>query len=109
MKLVIHFDAPVELAKRGAEAAFAHYLVRYAQYEPRVVWRSERSLEFSLTAKGIRVTGRATLDDGAVAIEMAVPFVFRILEARAKAAVTREIHTWIERIRAADAAAAAPG
>lgn len=107
MKLVIHYDAPVELAKRGAEAAFAHYVVRYAQYEPRVVWRSERSLDFSLKAKGIRVTGSATLDDGAVAIEMAVPFVFRILEARATAAVTREIHIWLDRIRAADATARA--
>lgn len=104
MKLVIHYDAPVELAKRGAEAAFAHYVVRYAHYEPRVAWRSDRSFEFSLKAKGIRITGSATLDDGAVAIDMAVPLLFRILEARATAAVTREIHSWIERVRASEAA-----
>ena len=104
MKLVIHYDAPVELAMRGAQAAFAHYVVRYAQYEPRVVWKSARSFDFSLKAKGIRITGTATLDDGAVAIGMAVPFVFRILEARATTAVTREIHTWIDRVRAGDAA-----
>ncbi len=103
MKLVIHYDAPVELAKRGAEAAFAHYVVRYAPYEPRVVWKSDRTFDFSLKAKEIRVTGSATLDDGAVAIDMAVPFDFRILEARATAAVTREIHSWIERVRAEDA------
>ena len=104
MKLVIKYDAPVELAKRGAQAAFAHYVVRYAHYEPRVVWKSDRSFDFSLKAKGIRVHGSAALDDGAVAIEMAVPFVFRILEARATAAVTGEIHTWIERVRATEPA-----
>jgi hypothetical protein len=104
MKLVIRHDAPVEIAKRGADAAFAYYVVRYAAYEPRVTWKTPRSFDFSIKAKGIRVNGTATLDDGTVAIEMSIPFVFRVLEARATAAVTREIRIWIDKVRLADAA-----
>ena len=83
MKLVIHHDATVEIARKGAEAAFAAY---------------------SVNARGVHVAGTATLDDGTIAVEMRVPFVFRVLESRAKAAVTREIHGWLAQVQAEEAA-----
>lgn len=104
MKLVIHHDATVEIARKGAEAAFAAYSVKYAQYRPTVTWRSPQSFEFSVNARGVHVAGTATLDDGTIAVEMRVPFVFRVLESRAKAAVTREIHGWLAQVQAEEAA-----
>jgi hypothetical protein len=99
MKITIPHDAPWEVAKRGAELAFAHYVVRYARYEPRLSWESPKRFRFSLTAKGLRVSGTATLDDGSVAVDIEVPFPFRVFESRARQAVAREVALWVAKAR----------
>jgi hypothetical protein len=107
MKITIVHGAPWEVAKRGAELAFAHYGVKYARYEPRLSWEAPNRFRFSLSAKGLRVSGTATIDDGTVAVDIEVPFPFRVFESRARQAVTREVQIWVAKAR--ETGPASPG
>lgn len=99
MKITITHGAPWEIARQGATLAFEHYAVRYARYEPRLAWEAPNRFRFSLTARGMRVGGTATIDDGTVAVDIEVPFPFRIFESRARQAVAREVTVWVEKAR----------
>jgi hypothetical protein len=83
MKHVIHHNLDLNQSRSLAERAIAHYEKRFAKYEPKVRWIDDRRAEVRFNAKGISLTGNVELQPGAVAIDLDVPFLFRVFRGTA--------------------------
>jgi len=97
MKHVVkhHLDQP--LARKAADAAYAAYSKRFAEYSPTSRWTSETHCDVTFTVKGVTLRGYLELEPGGVAMDLNVPFLFRPFKDRALAIVEREVRTWIHK------------
>ncbi len=99
MKHVIAHDLDVATAKKVTERAFAEYQHRYAKYDPRFRWASDRRAELSFSAKGLKLEGAMEVAEREITLELDVPFLLRPFRGRAMEIIEREVKVWLERAR----------
>lgn len=102
MKHVMRHDLSPDVAKKVAEHAFDAYRERFADYNPRLTWTSDKHAEASFEAKGIKLGGTIELRPQEIAFEMKVPFVLRVFEKKALAVMERELDHWVQKAKAGD-------
>jgi hypothetical protein len=100
MKHVIPHDLDLELSKKAAERAFASYAAKLAEYDPKVTWTDSSHATISFKVKGISLTGSFTIRQGAIDMDLDVPFLLRPFQGRAVDVIDREVKEWIEKARA---------
>jgi hypothetical protein len=91
MKHVLHHDLDVEQSKRVAEKALKEYRERFSQYNPTLVWLSDKRAQVSFAAKGMTVSGFVELTRGAVEVDVEVPFLFRMFRKPAMKVLDNEL------------------
>ena len=82
-------------AKLVADKSLDSYRRQFSEYQPRLTWPSSTRAEIAFKIKGVTLTGSVDLLPGVFAIDMEVPFVFRLFKKKATAVVEREIRKWI--------------
>lgn len=97
MKHTIEHSLPFDMAKKAAEKAFNAYAERFAKYNPTATWKDERSADVGFEAKGVKLGGAVTLRDGAIDLEMDVPFLFKPFRSKALEIIEGEIRNWIDK------------
>ena len=88
-----HLD--FEAAKRATTCAFDSYIERFQQYNPTARWMSEKTAQITFSVKGVQMKGSLELEATAIAIDISVPFLFRIFQSKAVEVVEREIRHWV--------------
>jgi hypothetical protein len=99
MKHVIPHDLELGLSKKAAERAFAAYAAKLAEYDPKVTWTDAMHATISFKVKGISLTGAFTIRQGAIDMDLDVPFLLRPFQGRAVEVIDREVNEWIQRAR----------
>jgi hypothetical protein len=102
MKHSVPHDLGREKAKAAAEAAFASYAARFAQYRPTVTWTSPDRADISFTAKGITLKGVLEVTEASIDMDLDVPFLLRPFKDKALGAIDREISHWIGKARSGE-------
>lgn len=95
MKHTIEHSLPIELAKKATTKAFEAYAERFAKFKPTADWKTDYEASVGFEAKGVKLGGDLTLREGAVDLEMSVPFVFKPFRTRALEIIEAEIRKWI--------------
>ena len=95
----IPHDLDFNLAKLAAERAAEAYGKRFAEYEYRAKWVSDRRVELGFTVVGKRLEGAMTVKDDHLELELDVPFLFRPFRGKAIEIIEKEARTWIDKAR----------
>lgn len=99
MQHKVPHDLDQEHARRVTDKALEAYKDRFSEYNPEIRWHGDDKAEVEFRAKGVSMKGTFQLLAGAIAIDMEVPFVFKVFRKKAIDVVDREIRTWIERAK----------
>lgn len=99
MKHTISHPLPIDVAKKATQKAFEAYAERFEKYNPTAEWRGDYAADVGFEAKGVKLGGAITLRDGAIDIEMDVPFLFKPFRSKAVAVIEDEIRKWIDRAK----------
>src|SRR3982750_344939 len=99
MKHSVPHDLGRDRAKKAAEAAFASYAARFANYSPTAKWTSPDRADISFTAKGITLKGVLEVLPSSIDMDLDVPFLLRPFKEKALGAIDREISLWIDKAR----------
>lgn len=103
MKHVIVHDLGVPMAKKVAEAAFAEYEQRYAKYNPKFRWASDRKAEgITIHAMGVTLAGAMEVSEGEITVDVRVPFILRPFRGRAMEIIEREVKDTVGRAHAGE-------
>ena len=97
MKHTIEHHLPTDMAKKACVKAFESYAERFAKYQPTADWVSDDSANVGFEAKGVKLGGSVVLREGAVDLDMDVPFIFKPFRNKAMEVIEREIREWIGR------------
>jgi hypothetical protein len=100
MKHTVTHDLPFDLAKKAADAALQAYATRFAEYDPRVTWTSERAAEVAFSAKGVTLKGTFEILSDRIEMEMEVPLLLRMFRQKALDVVEGEIVAWVQKAKA---------
>lgn len=95
MKHTIDHPLPIETARKVARKAFAAYAERFSKYNPTAQWETDDSAKIGFEAKGVKLGGVVELRDGAIDVDMDVPFIFKPFRSRAMEIIEGEIRKWI--------------
>lgn len=95
MKHSIKHHLSTDMAKKATSKAFEAYAERFSKYNPTATWKSEHAADVGFEAKGVKLGGAIALREGAVDIEMDVPFLFRPFQSKAVDIIEAEIRKWI--------------
>lgn len=96
MKHMVPHDLDLDMARKVTGKALESYKERFAEYNPEISWKDERTAEVAFRAKGISLKGLFSLADDAIEMDMDVPFMLRMFQKKAVDVVEREIHKWID-------------
>lgn len=99
MKHSVAHDLSFDLAKKAATRALESYQERFAEYDPKLRWTSDRDAEVSFAVKGMSLKGNFAVQDKCIDIEMDVPLLMRPFRQKALEVVEREIGKWIDKAR----------
>lgn len=99
MKHSVPHDLDPEQARLVTDKALHAYKERFAEYNPEVRWQDDTHAEVQFKAKGVTLKGMFELLPGKIAMEMDVPFVFKLFQKKAIEVVEREIQEWIGRAK----------
>ena len=99
MKHSVPHELGREKAKAAAEAAFASYAARFAQYKPTATWITPDRADISFTAKGITLKGVLEVTPTSIDMDLDVPFLLRPFKNKALGAVDREIAVWVDKAK----------
>ncbi len=102
MKHVIVHDLGVPMAKKVTERAFAEYEQRYAKYDPKFHWASDRKAEITIHAMGVTLAGAMEVSEGEITVDVRVPFILRPFRGRAMEIIEREVKVWLGRAHAGE-------
>jgi hypothetical protein len=102
MKHTVPHDLGREKAKAAAEAAFASYAARFAQYRPTATWTSPDRADISFSAKGITLKGVLEVTEASIDMDLDVPFLLRPFKEKALGAIDREISHWVGKARSGE-------
>ncbi len=89
-------------AREAAEAAFASYKEKLAQYDPRAKWVSDTKSEISFSVKGIKLRGALEVTGDSIDIELQVPLLLRPFQGQALKVIENEVRGWVDKARAGE-------
>ncbi len=98
----IRHDLNLELAKLVARKAVEAYGERFADYDFRSNWIDDSRVELSFAVAGKRLDGNITVRPDALALNLDVPFVFRMFKNKAIGIIEREANKWIEKAKSGE-------
>jgi hypothetical protein len=101
MKHEVPHDLGQAKAREVAENAFAAYQAKFAEYQPKVNWTSDKTAEISFNVKGMNLSGLVEVTDKVIAIDLDVPFLLRPFKGKAMEVIEAEIRQWIGRAKVA--------
>lgn len=96
MRHSVHHNLDRATARRVTDEAWKSYRVKLAKYHPSFQWQGERRGAFAFQAKGLSLQGALELEEGAITVEMKVPFLLRVFERQATQVFERELRTWVD-------------
>lgn len=99
VKHTIEHPLSIDLAKKATEKAFESYAERFAKYNPTADWTGPHAADVGFEVKGVKLGGSIVLREGAIDLDMKVPFVFKPFRSKALDVIEREIKEWIERAK----------
>jgi hypothetical protein len=99
MKHIIAHDLDQGLAKEVAVRAFESYQKRFADYQPKMSWNSERDARIEFTVKGLKLQGSIGITPRAIELDLDVPFVFRLFKSKAIDVIEREVRSWLDKAK----------
>lgn len=99
MKHSIEHDLDPKLAKLAAEKAVVAYGERFADYDFAAKWVNDKRVELGFTVAGKRLEGSMDVESKALALELDVPFVFRVFSGKAIQIIEKEAKVWIDKAR----------
>jgi hypothetical protein len=102
MDHTVPHDVGRELAKKATVAAMASYATKYGDYSPRTTWTGEYTATVAVHVKGITLDGKIEVREREIAMNLAVPFLFRPFKSRALQIIDREINAWMARAKAGE-------
>jgi hypothetical protein len=102
MKHVVEHDLDQATAKRATQKAWDTYSTKFADYDPKAHWTTDKTAELSFSAKGLRVKGKIELEPKGIAIDLSVPLLLRPFQAKAYEVITREIKKWVDKAKAGE-------
>ena len=97
MKHAIPHSLPPETARHALERAFASYREKYGEYNPTMVWESEKRAVIGFKVKGVSLDGAVELHPTKMDVELDVPFLFKPFQKKALEIVEREVRVWIDK------------
>jgi hypothetical protein len=100
MKHVVPHDLGQDTAKKVADAAFASYKQRYAQYKPTANWVSDKKANISFNVKGMSLNGAIEVTSSTIEMDLDVPFMLRPFKGTAMRIIEDEIRGWIGKAKA---------
>jgi hypothetical protein len=99
MKHTVSHDLGEEKARQVADAAFAAYSARFAEYKPQAVWVRPNKAEISFTVKGLSLKGVMEVSATAIDMDLDVPFLLRPFKGTALGVIEKEIQTWVAKAK----------
>lgn len=99
MKHVVHHGLGLAMARKVADAAFASYKQRFAEYHPEARWVDERRAEITFRVKGMTLEGAIDVSERDIEMELEVPFLLRPFKGKAIGIIEDEIQTWVARAK----------
>lgn len=99
MKHVVHHGLGFDTARKVADAAFASYKERFAQYHPEARWVNDRRAEIHFKVKGIGLTGTLDVNERDIEMDLDVPFMLRPFKGTAIKLIEEEIDKWVEKAK----------
>lgn len=99
MKHTVPHDLEPDKARLVTDKALHAYKERFAEFNPEVRWQGDDRAEVEFKAKGVTMKGTFELRPGQIAMDMDVPFVFKLFQKKAIEVVEREIKEWIGRAK----------
>lgn len=102
MKQTIEHPLPIELAKKATQRAFDSYAERFAKFNPTANWKTENAADVGFEVKGVKLGGSIVLREGAIDLDMDVPFVFKPFRSKALEVIEKEITKWIKKAEAGE-------
>ena len=109
MKHQIAHDLDMGLAKEAAGRAFEAYQKRFADYQPKLNWVSERDAQIEFNIKGMKLHGSIGILPRAIELDLDVPFVFRLFKNKAVDVIDREVRTWLDKAKRGELIAPSSG
>lgn len=95
MKHEVSHHLGQEKAREVADKALAAYQAKFAEYDPKVNWKTDKTAEISFAVKGMKLSGLIGITEKAFEIELDVPFMLRPFKGKALEVIESEIRTWI--------------
>jgi hypothetical protein len=99
MKHQIPHDLDEKLAKEAAVRAFEAYQKRFAEYDPKVDWVSDRDARIQFNVKGMKLQGTMGILPRAIELDLDVPFLLRPFKGTALGVIEREVQTWLDKAK----------
>jgi hypothetical protein len=99
MKHEIPHDLDVSLAKEAAARAFDAYQKRFASFQPRMQWTSEREARIEFNVKGMKLQGTIGIQPRTIDVDLDVPFLFRPFKSKAIEVIDREVKVWLDKAK----------
>jgi hypothetical protein len=91
-----------EKARQVADAAFANYKERLAQYNPEAKWVSDTKADISFGVRGISLHGSIELKPASIDMELEVPLLLRPFQGIALKVIEQEVAGWVEKANAGE-------
>jgi hypothetical protein len=95
----IPHDLDFDLAKLAAVKAAEAYGQRFAEYDYRAKWVSDRRVELGFTVVGKRLEGAMTVMPDRLQLELEVPFMLRPFRGKAISIIEKEAQGWLDKAK----------
>lgn len=97
MRHSIKHSLPPDQLKLAVQKFADVYCERFKEYQTTASWLADDQMEVAFKVKGIRLSGKLSLEPGAIGIDMDVPFAFQLFKGRAVKAIEDEVRPWLEK------------
>jgi len=99
MKHVVHHGLGFDIARKVADAAFASYKQRFAEYHPEARWVNDRRAEITFKVKGMSLEGALDVNERDIEMDLEVPFLLRPFKGKAIGLIEEEIQKWVAKAK----------
>ncbi len=100
MKHAVPHDLGPERAKLVAEAAISSYATRFAKYNAKARWVSDKRADISFNVKGMALNGTLEVLPHAIEMDLDVPFFLKPFKSAAIGVIEAEIKGWLAQAKA---------
>lgn len=102
MKHQVPHDLDEQTARKVADKAWESYSTRFAQYDPRINWVTDKRAEVGFSAKGIKLKGTLEILPKAIEMDLDVPFLLRPFKKKAMSVIDEEVRKWIGKAKSGE-------